>query len=1135
MSRRLSSPTTELKPHYTVVVIGSGYGGAIAASRLARAGQPVCVLERGREFQTGEFPDTEPEMARELQVDAPGERAGCRTALFDFHLNPDLSVLVGCGLGGTSLINANVAVEADPRVFEDPVWPAAFRADMSTLLQEGYARAREMLRPAPYPKPVASLPKLAALARAAEALGTEVVKPPLNVNFRVDGPNHVGVEQRPCTECGDCVSGCNHGAKNTVVMNYLPDARDHGAEIFTCVSVHHLGREGDRWVVHCRLVGAGRESFHAPTIPVTADVVVLAAGTLGSTEILLRSRQCGLPLSAALGARFSGNGDVLGFSYNAGETIRGVGHGHRDPAGREPVGPCITGMIDLRPGRPLAEGLVVEDGAIPGGIAPALPLPLVVAARAVDRSGAPSHEEALRAGLREVQSLAGGPYTGAVNNTQTLLAMGHDGAGGTLELEDDRVRVRWPGAARLPVFEKVGEVLEEATRPLGGTFVENPMQAGWAGGSLITVHPLGGCAMAEDAARGVVNHKGQVFSSAQGTDVHPGLYVTDGSVIPRSVGLNPLLTISAVSERCVALLARDRGWTIDYALRRRTPLPSPRAKLGLQFTETMKGHVSTRALDDYQAAEAQGRADDSPFEFTLTISTADLEGMLSGPAHQARILGTANAPALSPRPLAVTDGLFNLFMNDPARPETKTMRYAMALTGEGGRAWHFEGFKLIHRDHALPTDAWDDTTTLYVTIRDGGPAGPVCAKGILHIAPEDFARQLTTLRVLDARSAEERLSAAARFGKLFAGMLHEVYGGVTVHTAEPRKPRKKRPLRAPAPRLYALRTEDGVDLRFTRYRGGRKGPLVLTHGLGVSGAIYTLDTVETNLVEYLTAYGYDVWNLENRASIELPSSRRPFTIDDVARFDYPAAVARVRAETGARTVQMLAHCLGAQSLTASLLGGWLTGVRSAVLSQISAHVRVPPSAAFKSGLRVPDMLDLLGVHALDALPGKDAGWLERLYDAALALQPSEPGERCNSPVCRRITFMYGHLYEHAQLNEATHATLHETFGVANMRSLEHLALCARKGQVVDGAGADAYLPHPERMHLPITFLHGSDNRCFLPESTNLTYEWLRQANGPERYSRRLLAGYGHADCWLGKNAAVDVFPHALQHLEATAS
>jgi cholesterol oxidase len=301
----------------------------------------------------------------------------------------------------------------------------------------------------------------------------------------------------------------------------------------------------------------------------------------------------------------------------------------------------------------------------------------------------------------------------------------------------------------------------------------------------------------------------------------------------------------------------------------------------------------------------------------------------------------------------------------------------------------------------------------------------------------------------------------------------------------------------------------------------------------VSGAIFSLDTVETNLVEYLAAHGYDVWNLENRASIDLPAARAQFTLDDVARFDYPAAVARVRAETSARTVQVVAHCFGAQTLTVSMLGGWLKDVRSAVISQISAHVRVPPFTALKSGLHVPDVLDALGVGSLTAFAGKDPGWVDRLYDAALKLQPIAAGERCGSPVCHRITFMYGHLYNHAQLNEATHATLHETFGVANVHSMEHLALCARRGQVVDRDGGDAYLPHPERMKLPIAFLHGADNRCFLPESTALTYEWLRQANGSALYARHLVPGYGHIDCWMGKNAANDVFPYALEHLEAT--
>ena len=128
---RLSLPIENIKNHYTVVVIGSGYGGGIAASRLDRAGKQVCVLERGKEFFPGDFPSTLPEAAANSQYDTPKGHSGSETNLFDFHTNDDINVLVGCGLGGTSLINANVAIEADPRVFQNSEWPKALAQDLN--------------------------------------------------------------------------------------------------------------------------------------------------------------------------------------------------------------------------------------------------------------------------------------------------------------------------------------------------------------------------------------------------------------------------------------------------------------------------------------------------------------------------------------------------------------------------------------------------------------------------------------------------------------------------------------------------------------------------------------------------------------------------------------------------------------------------------------------------------------------------------------------------------------------------------------------------------------------------------------------------------------------------------------------
>ena len=141
--QRLSSPLDALKPAYDVVVVGSGYGGGVAASRLSRAGLRVCVIERGREFLTGEFPARLPELRRELQIVGEKMRSGRRTGLFDFRLGSDIHVLIGCGLGGGSLINAAVGLRPDARVFADAAWPGEVRED--GLLDQGFARARTML------------------------------------------------------------------------------------------------------------------------------------------------------------------------------------------------------------------------------------------------------------------------------------------------------------------------------------------------------------------------------------------------------------------------------------------------------------------------------------------------------------------------------------------------------------------------------------------------------------------------------------------------------------------------------------------------------------------------------------------------------------------------------------------------------------------------------------------------------------------------------------------------------------------------------------------------------------------------------------------------------------------------------
>jgi cholesterol oxidase len=349
----------------------------------------------------------------------------------------------------------------------------------------------------------------------------------------------VGVEQHACTLCGDCITGCNYGAKNTVLMNYLPDARNHGAEIFTQVGVRYLEQKDGLWVIHYQVLDSGREHFDTPTQFITANMVVLAAGMLGSSEILLRSKAKGLTLSDQVGKHFSGNGDVLAFGYDTDTVIDGIGYGSLSPQGRDPVGPCITGIIDNRLQSQLDDGMVIEEGSIPGPLGATIPAALAAVSPWAGTNLSPGPDAFVKERERELDSLLCGPYHGAVRNTQTYLVMTHDDGNGFMTLEDDRLRLHWPGAGTQPVFTRVNDRLDQATKALGGVFVHNPLWSDLTNHNLITVHPLGGCSMSRDASGGVVNHKGQVFSSNSGSGVYDSL--SDRRAVLRAHGAGPRL------------------------------------------------------------------------------------------------------------------------------------------------------------------------------------------------------------------------------------------------------------------------------------------------------------------------------------------------------------------------------------------------------------------------------------------------------------------------------------------------------------------------------------------------------------------------------------------------------------------
>jgi len=1243
----ISEPVSRIGAHYDVVVVGSGYGGGIAASRMARAGRSVCVLERGREILPGDYPNDLAQARAELQIDTAQGRLGASQGLFNLHVNNDVLALVGCGLGGTSLINANVALEMDQRLFADPLrpWPAEFQRDPD-LLAPYVERARSMLDPVAYPNDFPPLDKLQALQKSAQAMRQEFIRPPIAVNF-VDHVNPFGVSQPRCTSCGDCTSGCNVGAKNTTLMNYLPDAHRHGAKLFVGARVSHLTREGARWRVH----------FEGAPYSVTGDVVMLGAGSLGSSEILLRSRRQGLPLSDRLGEHFSGNGDVLAFGFDndwqcgpmEDEThqiapINGVGVGCNKVPVEQYPGPCITGMIDMRATRDPARGVVVEEGVIPGVLAPLLPAALFMAAAQgsdffrygtalaqAKITAAATLGEAIQDPSGDMTQLA---YEGAVSRTQTYLVMSVDDAAGRLALEGEQLRIDWPRAGASPVIANDNEVLRAVNGAIRGQFIPNPLWSQGMGQKLVTVHPVGGCGMADSADKGVVDARGRVFASSQGADVHSGLYVCDGAVLPGAAGVNPLLTISALAERICQLLADDRGWQIDLRLDARTPLPTSQpsspvpshkeagggheaaqrlsdieraASKGishfvtsllhhlkdgaidaaegilreiikldphalsprLQFTEQMQGwvslvppHVPSIPAQQGESAErlaaAWGRGLGQTMAFQLTIATDDLYRMTTDPSHPASLSGTVTCPVLSPEPMNVLSGAFNLLPVDEQRVETWVMTYDMVLDRRTEGLLHFGGIKYLHQ--AEGSSWWTDLTTLFVQVHDGATAqGRLVAQGVLTLGLEDLLRQASTVS-LAANDTElwkllkhfpKAIPAVeadylAKFAGFFGGVLFRSYGGLLSDlgnfSAADDKHRPRRTLRAPQPKEHVVELEDGFKIKLTHYPGDRTRPVVLAPGFSVRSSSFATDTVECNLVEFLAERGYDVWLFAYRGSPDSGSPVKPYTIDDIVTKDWPAAVDLIRQKTGQADLQAIVHCVGSLTLLMAMLNG-MKGIRSVISSQLTLHPVVNWLSDLKADVRMVRLFDNMSEldGAFDLVPdtathdGKRKA-LDEKIDAAAWNIPIPEGEQCKNPVCHRVFSIFGASYAHRQLNHWTHVALGEMFGRVALKPFEQLTGITEAGLAVDSAGMNTYvLPEKAKnLAVPISFVAGALNKLFLPESSARTYRWLCGVNHDDDhrlYTRRVFENYAHMDLFIGRDAWKDVFPYLLGELE----
>jgi cholesterol oxidase len=586
---------------YDAIVIGTGFGGTITATRLAQQQKKVLMLERGTWWVTPQqlgkppqnAPKPIPQWAKENNQPVqywprPEHREGLldlfaairhdanRDGLYQYSIFKQAHILTASGVGGGSLIYSNVTLRPQPEVLQSIGltlgdaeytaaydWMASYRGHLNKIVTKIPLPGRDVsnLGPDDYLYLDRSRVLKEAAAAVSAKLGIATTWEPLDLSIIEYDPDRGATSDAAkahtfCERQGRCILGCLPAARHTLnktLYTRLLANPQSGVALSPLAEVQHLTRINGGYEVSFRDY---RDDGQEKTV--SAPLVFLAGGTLGTTEMLLRSRDVGgLQLSETLGTRFSTNGDFGAFVLNTAKPVYST---------RGPINTChVQVKFD-------GIHMTIEDSAIPNMFAALVSTLLGVLDNFAKR-------EAFRAkmlfswtfkalpDLRDFFPLLPDTYDPTsfqteaemVSNIFFFNVMAQDEASGVFRLDRNRLDLDWPQPiAQQPVFAKIETLLKAFTEEMrgpDGRYIAFPFWQGLANRKLVITHPLGGCPIGATSADGVVDVLGRVFDGSKppgATDVLPGLYVVDGSVIPGALAANPTLTIAAQALKTVA-------------------------------------------------------------------------------------------------------------------------------------------------------------------------------------------------------------------------------------------------------------------------------------------------------------------------------------------------------------------------------------------------------------------------------------------------------------------------------------------------------------------------------------------------------------------------------------------------------
>ncbi len=539
---------------YDVLVVGSGFGGSVAALRLTEKGYRVGVLEAGARFEDEDFSSGTLDITRYLWAPA----LGCY-GIQRIDAVRDTLIVAGAGVGGGSLVYANTLYEPLEPFYRDPAW--AHITDWKSELAPYYDQAKRMLGVTTYPY---RTPSDDVMEKVATELGVADTFHPTPVGVFFGGPGQprgeevpdpyfggAGPARRTCLNCGECMSGCRHNAKNSLVKNYLYLAEQLGARVMPLSTVTRIRpRDAGGYEVTIRYTKA-RRATPRTTRTLTADHVVLAAASLGTQKLLHRMKDEGhLPNLS----------DRLGYlSRTNSESILGVIAPKSDPTDYT-EGVAITSSFHPDPDthvEPVRYGRGFNFMAL---------LQTVL----TDGDGPRPRWQTWMAEMWRQKAHVGDLFDLRHWSERAVIALVMQSLDNSITTYGKRSRLtgRWRMTSRQghgkpnPTWIPVGnDVVRRLARRLGGVPGGN---IGEPFNMPMTAHFIGGCTIGDSPDSGVVDAYQRVFG-------HPGLHVADGAAISANLGVNPSLTITAQAERAMAFWP-NKGE------------PDPRPRLGAEYT-----------------------------------------------------------------------------------------------------------------------------------------------------------------------------------------------------------------------------------------------------------------------------------------------------------------------------------------------------------------------------------------------------------------------------------------------------------------------------------------------------------------------------------------------------------------------